>query len=92
MEGQHTSSLPKHLPKLKMNTNIVGKRPDSMKLELISIPENEKVTSFNTLPNKSNSVLSVGFRNISCRVRVGFFKKSKSIDFYNLRKYVQNKW
>lgn len=75
MDGQNVSSH-KHLPKLKLNTNL-GKRPDSMKIELITIPENGNVTSFNPLVNKNESVFSVGFRNISSRVKVGFFKRSK---------------
>ncbi|XP_074037508.1 ATP-binding cassette sub-family G member 1 [Leptinotarsa decemlineata] len=44
-------------PKLKMN-----KRPDSQKLELLSLPEN-------------NGAMNIGFRNISYTVKEGLFRK-----------------
>ncbi|KAI2474028.1 white, partial [Diabrotica virgifera virgifera] len=49
--------------KLKIN-----KRPDSLKLELLTIPENTYVNQFD------NRVVNVGFRNISYTVKEGIFK------------------
>ncbi|XP_072394710.1 ATP-binding cassette subfamily G member 4-like [Diabrotica undecimpunctata] len=56
----------KELPsfaKLKIN-----KRPDSLKLELLTIPENTYVNQFD------NRVVNVGFRNISYTIKEGIFK------------------
>lgn len=52
---------------------LAAKRPDSMKLELLTIPENNYVNSFGT----SNSVVNVSFKNITYAVKEGIIKRSK---------------
>lgn len=75
MELNRTAS-PRSLQKFKLNSSP-NKRPDSMKIELITIPENAGVSAFNPLRSNQESVVSVGFRDISCTVKVGFFGRSK---------------
>lgn len=80
MEDQNTTAATseKHSQKkLKLNTSL-GKRPDSMKIELITIPESGKISSFRPSSNNVNSVVSVAFRNVSCTVKTGLFRTSKS--------------
>lgn len=72
-----TSPSQRYTQKLKHRGSFSIKRPDSMKIELISIPENSKISSFKQLDKKSDSIVSVGFKNISCTVNVGYFKRSK---------------
>lgn len=47
-----------------------------MKIELITIPESGKVPSFRPLVNV-DSVVSVGFRDVSCTAKTGIFRRSK---------------
>lgn len=80
MESHNTTTATTTSPKnshkkLKLNTNI-GKRPDSMKIELITIPERGKVPSFRPSVNV-DSVVSVGFRDVSCTAKSGIFRRSK---------------
>lgn len=59
-----TSSAPQ---KLKLH----HKRPDSMKLELLTIPENGCLQSFPTSPASG----SIGFKDLSYSVREGLIRR-----------------
>lgn len=59
--------------KLKMS-----KRPDSLKLELLTIPENSYVNQFD------NKVINVGFRNITYTVKEGIFRKKARVILDNI--------
>lgn len=60
-------------PKLKVN--VSNKRPDSLKLELLTIPENSYMNQFAN--GNISKVVNVGFRNISYTVKKGLFKRSE---------------
>lgn len=60
-----TSSAPQ---KLKLH-----KRPDSMKLELLTIPENGYIQSFPTSPTQGN----IGFKDLSYSVREGLLTRRR---------------
>ncbi|CAG9858000.1 unnamed protein product [Phyllotreta striolata] len=62
-------------PKLKVSAN---KRPDSLKLELLSIPENTFVNRFAN-GNETSKLVNVGFRNISYNVTEGVFRKKNRV-------------
>lgn len=62
-------------PKLKVN--VSNKRPDSLKLELLTIPENSYMNQFAN--GNISKVVNVGFRNISYTVKKGLFKRKTQV-------------
>lgn len=52
-------------------------RPDSLKLELLTIPEDGSIVKFDQ--NQTISSVHVGFRNITYEVREGIFRRRKLI-------------
>lgn len=51
----------------------LSKRPDSMKLELLTIPENGRLNNFAPI----NNAVTVGFKDITYVVKEGIFTRSK---------------
>uniref|UniRef100_A0A0U9HU30 Putative ABCG protein n=1 Tax=Chrysomela populi TaxID=154003 RepID=A0A0U9HU30_CHRPP len=52
-----------------------GKRPDSQRVELLSIPENGYVKRFPNGCGAPSGAMNIGFKNISYTVREGLFRK-----------------
>ncbi|XP_018574647.1 ATP-binding cassette sub-family G member 1 isoform X2 [Anoplophora glabripennis] len=71
-----SSSFTPALPKLKL------RRPDSQKIDLLTIPEHSCISNF--VPS-TDSAVHVGFRDISYTVKVGLFKRKtqKLLDHIN---------
>lgn len=74
-----SSSTPSQKRKILNN-----KRPDSMKLELLTIPENVCLQSFPTSSGSNSNNNSVGFKNLSYSVREGLLRRREFFNFIYL--------